>query len=132
MMPLIKSLLADKPLLLIALFYTITITCLFFVSGQDLPKTQIYEADKFIHLLIYFILINLWSLYFYVKNGFRFENRWILILLFSVLLYGIIIEISQELFTDSRSADILDVAANLLGAIFGIFFFKNIKQKLKV
>jgi VanZ family protein len=131
MTPLIKSLLGDKTLLLIALFYSIAITCLFFIPNQDLPKTQISEADKLVHVLIYFILVNLWSLYFYVKNNLKFENKWILILLFSVLFYGIIIEITQELFTDSRSADILDVAANFLGALLGIFFFKNLKHKLK-
>jgi VanZ family protein len=127
MTPLIKSLLGDKTLLLIALFYSIAITCLFFIPNQDLPKTQISEADKLVHVLIYFILVNLWSLYFYVKNNLKFENKWILILLFSVLFYGIIIEITQELFTDSRSADILDVAANFLGALLGIFFFQKPK-----
>ncbi|MCG2417747.1 VanZ family protein [Aequorivita sp. F47161] len=131
MTPLIKKLLVGRNLLLVALFYSSAITCLFFLSSQDLPKTQISEADKLIHVSIYFILINLWLLYFYVRNNLKIENKLILIILFSVLFYGIIIEIFQELFTDSRSADILDVAANLLGALLGIFFFKNIKHKLK-
>jgi len=49
----------------------------------------------------------------------------------SVLLYGIIIEILQGLLTISRSADIFDVAANLIGSLIGIYFFKSIKNKLK-
>lgn len=70
-------------------------------------------------------------LYLYIKNDFQFNDKWILILLFSVLLYGIIIEILQGLLTISRSADILDVAANLIGSLIGIYFFKSIKNKFK-
>ncbi len=131
MMPHIKHLLADKPLLLIAILYSCLISVLFFIPNQDLPKVQISALDKIAHVLIYFILINLWMLYLYIKNDFQFNDKWILILLLSVLLYGIIIEILQGLLTISRSADILDVAANLIGSLIGIYFFKNIKNKFK-
>lgn len=131
MMPHIKHLLAGKPLLLIAILYSCLISALFFIPSQDLPKVQISALDKIAHVLIYFILINLWMLYLYIKNDFQFNDKWILILLFSVLLYGIIIEILQGLLTISRSADILDVAANLIGSLIGIYFFKSIKNKFK-
>ncbi|HBC05891.1 MAG: hypothetical protein CL528_03115 [Aequorivita sp.] len=130
-MPLIKHLLADKRLLFIAIIYSCLITVLFFIPSQDLPKTQLLEADKLVHILVYFILVNLWMLYLYVSNDYHFEKKWIPILLLSILLYGIIIEIFQGLFTVSRSADILDVVSNLLGSLLGIFFFKIVKQKLK-
>ncbi len=131
MMPHIKHLLAGKPLLLIAILYSCLISVLFFIPSQDLPKVQISALDKIAHVLIYFILINLWMLYLNIKNDFQFNDKWILILLLSVLLYGIIIEILQGLLTISRSADILDVAANLIGSLIGIYFFKNIKNKFK-
>ncbi|MBG43631.1 MAG: hypothetical protein CL530_06650 [Aequorivita sp.] len=130
-MPLIKHLLADKRLLLIAIIYSCLITVLFFIPSQDLPKTQFLEADKLVHILVYFVLVNLWLLYLYISNECHLQKKRILILLFSILLYGIIIEIFQGLFTVSRSADILDVASNLLGSLLGIFFFKIVKQKLK-
>ncbi|KXO00387.1 hypothetical protein LS48_02920 [Aequorivita aquimaris] len=130
-MPLTKHLLADKRLLFIAIIYSCLITVLFFIPSQDLPKTQLLEADKIVHILVYFILVNLWMLYLYVSNDYHFEKKWIPILLLSILLYGIIIEIFQGLFTVSRSADILDVVSNLLGSLLGIFFFKIVKQKLK-
>ena len=130
-MPLIKHLLGDKRLLLIAIIYSCLITVLFFIPSQDLPKTQFLEADKLVHILVYFVLVNLWLLYLYISNECHLQKKRILILLFSILLYGIIIEIFQGLFTVSRSADILDVASNLLGSLLGIFFFKIVKQKLK-
>lgn len=130
-MPLIKHLLADKRLLLIAIIYSCLITVLFFIPSQDLPKTQFLEADKLVHILVYFVLVNLWLLYLYISNECHLQKKRILILLFSILLYGIIIEIFQGLFTVSRSADILDVASNLVGSLLGIYFFKNVKHKLK-
>ncbi|MDC7999435.1 VanZ family protein [Aequorivita todarodis] len=130
MMP-IKHLLADKPLLLIAILYSCLISVLFFIPSQDLPNVQISALDKIIHVFIYFILVNLWMLYLYKKNDFRFNNKWMLTVLLSVLLYGIIIEILQGLLTISRSADIFDVAANLIGSLIGIYFFKSVKNKFK-
>lgn len=125
----IKRLLGDRSLLFIALCYTCTISVLFFMPSPELPKIQISGADKIIHGFIYFILINMWLLYFYKKMNFRFKAKWVLILLISILLYGIIIEIFQGLFTASRSADIFDIAANFVGSLLGIFFFRSIKHK---
>lgn len=34
--------------------------------------------------------------------------------------YGIAIEIAQQLFTTTRAADVLDVAANMAGAVLGV------------
>lgn len=130
-MPLIKQLLAGKRPLRLAILYSCVITVLFFIPSGELPKTDFSEADKLIHVLVYFVLANLWILYLYVKNGHHLYKRGTLILLFSILLYGIIIEIFQGLFTVSRSADLLDVASNLVGSLLGIYFFKNVKHKLK-
>jgi VanZ family protein len=130
-MPHIKHLLADKPLLLLAILYSCVISVLFFIPSQDLPNVHFSALDKIVHILIYFILVNLWMLYLYLKNGFQFKDKWVLIVVLSVLLYGIIIEILQGLLTISRSADILDVAANLTGSLIGIYFFKSIKNKFK-
>lgn len=129
MMPHIKRLLGNKTLFFIAVLYSCFISVLFFIPSPDLPKIQFSAGDKIAHCLIYFVLINLWMLYFYRKLNFRFNIKLILILLLSMLFYGIIIEILQGLFTNSRSADILDVAANFTGSLLGILFFKSIKHK---
>ncbi len=126
----IKRLLEGKTVLFIAVLYSTVITILFFLPSQDLPNTRLPGADKVIHALIYFILANVWLLYLYLKKDFQLNTKWILALLVSLLLYGIIVEIIQGLFTDNRSADIFDVAANLIGSVLGIYFFKSIKNKL--
>ena len=129
-MPHIKRLLRAKNLLILAVLYSCVISVLFFLSNPTLPKIEFSGIDKIVHSLIHFILINLWLLFIYFKNGFLLKTRWILILLLSVLLYGIVIEILQDQFTVSRKADIFDVAANFTGSLLGIFFFKNIKKYL--
>jgi VanZ family protein len=128
----IKHLLGSKNLLLLAVFYTCGITVLFFIPSPDLPKIEFSAVDKIAHCLLYFILINLWLAYFYIKMDFQFDVKWIVILLLSVLLYGIVIEMLQGMLTVSRSADIYDVCANLTGSLLGIFFFKQIKHIFKI
>lgn len=128
-MPHIKRLLGHKTLLFIAVLYSCVISVLFFIPSPELPEIQVSSVDKIVHVLIYFMLINIWLLYVFKKKNFHLESKWILLLLLSVLFYGIIIEILQGLFTISRSADIFDVAANFIGSLLGIFFFKSIKNK---
>lgn len=127
----IKHLLGRKNLLVLALLYTCAITVLFFIPSPDLPNIHFSAADKIVHCLIYFILMNLWLAYFYIKMDSQFDTKRIQILLLSLLLYGIIVEILQGQLTVSRSADIFDVCANLIGSLLGIFFFKQIKHILK-
>lgn len=126
MMQVIKLLLKVKPLLFIAILYSVAISILFFVPSSEFSKVKIpiYGLDKIVHGTIHFILINLWMLYFYVKNDFRFKVKSVLLLFLSLMLFGIIVEILQGQLTDSRGADIFDIAANLTGSLLGILFFK--------
>ena len=132
MMPHTKRLLEGKTLLFIATAYTLAIFVLFFMPTDELPEVNFSAVDKIVHGLIYFIFINLWAAFFYQKNSFRFDIKWASILFFSILLYGIIIEILQGLFTASRIADIFDILANLIGSLLGILFFKSIKKYLNI
>lgn len=129
-MPHIKHLLAGKATLLLPVLYSCAISVLFFLPTNELPKVQFFAADKLVHGFIYFVLVNLWLYYLYSKNNFQFENKWILILLLTALLYGIIIEIFQGWFSASRSADFFDVVANFMGSLLGIFFFRKVMRKL--
>jgi len=52
---------------------------------------------------------------------------WVLI---GAFIYGIVIEVLQELFFESRTADIWDVVANSAGILLGWLIFRNIKKYL--
>lgn len=130
----INRLFKVKPLLLIAISYSIVISILFFIPGNDLPrvKIKIYGLDKIIHAGIHFILINLWMLYFYVKKDFQLKAKWVFQLFLLIMLFGIIVEILQGQPIVSRGADIFDVAANLTGSLLGILFFKIVINNIKL
>lgn len=124
----INRLLGSKRLLVAAILYSCIISVLFFLPSGDFPKVGFSGIDKLVHATIYIILICLWQLYFYVKNEYQFKWKWALLIALACLLYGIIIEILQGLITNSRSADIFDVLANLTGSLLGILIFKKIKH----
>lgn len=47
-----------------------------------------------------------------------------MIVLVIAIIYGIIIEVFQDVFTLTRTADYLDVVANSIGAISGLVFLR--------
>ncbi len=134
MMPHIKRSLGHKNILIIAIAYSIAITIVFFipagmlVSEETFSKCKIPYLDKWVHGILFFGLTCFWQLYIYIKgigNKRTINTR----LLFTVILsYGIIIEVFQGLLTVSRSADIYDVLADVVGSLLAILifiFFKN-------
>ena len=51
---------------------------------------------------------------------------------FLSLSYGVLIEIAQQLFTKTRQADVLDVLANITGAILAVILIKILSQRKKI
>lgn len=129
MMRHIKRLLGNKGLLLIlAVLYSCAITVLFFISTSGLPRIRFSSIDKVVHTTIFFLLVCIWQLYTLQKNDGQLSWRKSFRILLWSLFYGILIEVFQELFTAARSADVLDVMANLVGSLIGIVFFQKIKH----
>lgn len=49
-------------------------------------------------------------------------------LILIIVLYGIIIEVFQAIFTSDREADLYDALANTLGAVVAYVFFKFVNK----
>jgi glycopeptide antibiotics resistance protein len=111
-----KTLLAHKNFWLsVALLWTLLIGILCLVSFKKLPTVKLADADKYVHATFHLFFTLLWFAYF------RLTSRKALLKAFlSSLLYGIAIEIMQSVFTETRQADIKDVAANAFGAILAV------------
>ena len=118
--------------LLGAIIWTITIAVLCLESSSDLPSVKVISIDKIVHVTFHFVFVKLWYLFF-VNNNFtkNFSNLVTKTFFFSVS-YGVLIEIAQELFTKTRQADILDVLANITGAILAVFLIKNLSRRKKI
>jgi len=119
--------LGPKPLLGIAITYTLLITAALLTPITGAPKIEIPFADKIVHLIINAGLFVVWANY--VFSGKTNTKTYTLTLLFvCTLLYGILIEVVQGSFIPTRGADFFDVVANVCGLILGFFAVKLTKK----
>lgn len=117
---LIKNLLEHKRTIqVLTVFWTGLVAYLCLASSESLPNVDLFRFDKFGHLTFHFGITVLWFLFW--KTSFRNENKYALLkaFLFSFF-FGILIEIGQKLFTETREADIEDVIANTTGALLAV------------
>ena len=132
MQNLIGRLLESKQLFTICLSYSVVVTIVFLVPAKQVPSLFDFyiHIDKLVHIFIFLVLSFLWLAY--IDRVLTNTKPIVLFLALLVcLLYGIIIEVSQELFVRSRKAEALDVLADLFGASIGLFLFWNFKDRIK-
>lgn len=90
-------------------------------NSNELKQIEISNFDKLIHFVFHFVFTVLWFLY--LKKKFFNSNKFSLLkysILFSII-FGIAIELMQQYFTTTRTADVFDILANLLGALIAAF-----------
>ena len=124
----IKSLLGPKPLLGIAITYTLLITAALLNPITGAPKIEIPFADKIVHLTINAGLFVVWASYVFSGKTKTTKTYTLPLLFVCTLLYGILIEVVQGSFIPTRGADFFDVVANVCGLILGFFAVKLTKK----
>ena len=124
----IKSLLGPKPLLGIAITYTLLITAALLTPITGAPKIEIPFADKMVHLIINAGLFVVWASYVFSGKTKTTKTYTLPLLFLCTLLYGILIEVVQGSFIPTRGADFFDVVANVCGLILGFFAVKLTKK----
>lgn len=94
--------------------------CLSPLNGA--PRINIDNFDKFVHALFHLVFTTLWFFYFRLK--FKEKSIWKVFQIAFLLSVcaGIAIEFMQKYWTDNRSADLLDVVANMSGASLAFAF----------
>lgn len=97
----------------------VTFFCL--ANFNKLPKIEVDNFDKLGHLTFHFGITFLWFLVYRFQKLNENKKALIKAFLFSFF-YGIAIEICQDQFTTTRSGDVFDVLANMLGSLFAILF----------
>ena len=118
--------------LLGAIIWTIIIAVLCLESSSDLPSVKVIGIDKIVHVTFHFVFVNLWYLFFVNNNFMKNYSNLVTKTFFLSLGYGILIEIAQQLFTKTRQADVLDVLANITGAILAVILIKILSQRKKI
>jgi VanZ family protein len=98
------------------------------VSFSKISQTKIENGDKYVHFVLYFVLIillffsNIWS------ANFTKKIKLLICFLISVS-FGIIIEVMQKEFTVNRQFEWGDVFANTLGSFIALLFLYKFSNK---
>ena len=95
------------------IFYTIAVTVLSLVNlGNKIPKLNSGFDDKIAHFLLYSIFCLMWFLTFKLLD----LKRSLLSALSFSILFGMVIEILQGMDFISRTKDVFDFLANVIGS----------------
>jgi len=109
-----------KIFFLLAILWTLVVTYLSLATFEDVSSDiEVPYKDKLAHFTFYMMFVVLWALFF-KQSKYNYK------ILFAAIGYGIVMEICQQLFTTTRSADIFDVIANTTGAIVGLLIIIKI------
>ena len=116
----------------VALLWTGIVAYLCLIKSSSVPVVQIANLDKIVHAFFHFVFTLLWFLFF--KNqflGMSIFKKAIIPLLLSIF-FGLLIEFFQNIFTVTRMAEIYDVFANILGAIFAVILILLYNKKKQI
>ena len=112
-----------------AYWFPILLYCLLIFIQSSYPSPQIGPEwpfkDKILHISAYALL---GALFLRALNTTRIQHHLKLIVILSILftsLYGISDEIHQS-FVPYRTADVMDVLADILGSALGVYIFFKI------
>lgn len=114
--------------LFLALFWTYEVTylSLFPIEPVSGPLFEFPHIDKIGHFGFYFGFVFLWNLYFKTINIKKaLEYSFVL-----AIIYGILMEVLQHTITDRRMFDVLDIVANISGAVFAAIIIKKVLPSL--
>lgn len=130
MTQLIKKLLEPKAILLIGIIYSTLITVAFLSPTTNLPKINFTLMDKSIHVAIHWILCLIWLFYVHITDQYHTSSKNVFVILIACFFYGLLIEVSQHLFTQFRTFDVFDILANGIGDLMGLLTFWIVKKKI--
>jgi len=116
-----------------AIIWFIIVTILLCIPGSKFPKRNWLDDiwfDKWVHIGIFGLLVILWCRVIAIKYPLDKKNKtrflWISL---AALVYGIVMEFVQEYVVTNRSFDILDILADGIGCMIGLFICVWIYKK---
>lgn len=119
-------------LLLWALICSGVITYFCLTDSSNIPAVNFPSIDKIVHFCFHFGFTISWILFFKKELKGKAPDdfkAYLISFIFSVF-FGITIEILQSVLTTTRVADVTDILANALGALFGVFAAIAFKKQI--
>jgi VanZ family protein len=114
----------------LGLIYLVLIILLSLLPTSNLPDIPFFSGeDKWIHFCMYMGLgfVACWSL---DMRGKRMPSLYML--LAGVFAWGVLMEILQRLMSNGRGMELLDMLANLAGAVAGLIVYRFMDRKWKM
>lgn len=104
--------------------WLLLLSILSLTPGETLPvvRFNLFELDKLIHFIFYFILIILMNIGFRLKKNEPFYKLIVLNIVIGILI-GWSIELIQGNFIESRQFEYSDIIANSLGTVMGMLIY---------
>ena len=99
MIKLIKRLLEPKMVRQLAILFTLFATFLFLFPAKGKQSINIPYVDKIVHIGLFFGLTVLWQ--FFQLTFKKHKIKRVIVVAFLLILYGTVIEVSQELFLET-------------------------------
>lgn len=100
------------------------------IPSSELPSVSLWEADKIVHIIFYFVLTySLGRHCLQTANAVHIKNILIECSIIAVS-YSILIEIIQGPLLPTRSFDVYDIIANFGGTILAVIFLTVFKKRL--
>ena len=110
----------------------VTFSSLYSFEGNGFGSINIPYGDKIVHFIFYFVAAVLGTLFLVEAKKERIvQSAHVVILAFTLIFFGIIIEVIQETMTTNRSGDAYDALANSMGIIVGILAINYRQRGLK-
>ncbi|TWO33783.1 hypothetical protein E1J38_003125 [Seonamhaeicola sediminis] len=109
------------------LVYTFFIITVSLIKLNNLPDVKISFGDKIFHFLAYAVLTVSWFFSFSFTFNVKIKKALLSAGLLSII-FGIILEVLQESFTEFRSLDIYDALVNTLGVLMASVVLWNAKS----
>ena len=97
-----------------------------FSNFEEVKQIKIPNIDKLVHFVLYTTLSFLWMWGLVKKNKPNSFFKYAVLIFIIGSSFGVLIEFLQENFTQTRSAEILDVVCNCIGILTGIILKKII------
>jgi VanZ family protein len=111
-----------------SLFFTGLVTYLLVMPSSDMPENPFFEMihlDKWVHIGLFALLVCFWAYPFLERKN---KSRYFLYVTLACIAYGMAMEYIQLYFTTDRSFDVLDIVADVLGALLGHIGMRKFQQ----
>ncbi len=112
------------------LLCALAVLVLSIMPSNDLPEVEFHFFDKIAHIGMYTVLSSL--IYGYAVRKYTTPSFKLAVICFLLASgYGLLMEILQHCFFESRSFEFYDIISNIIGSLIGVVFvnkFFNLKK----